>query len=327
MNEAHHPQDPPLVDRQAILNARQHIATALHRTPIASSAFLSDRLGVRLSLKLELFQKTGSFKPRGVLNKLMHLSADERRKGVISLSAGNHAQAVSWAASRFGVASTLVMPQGSLQSKIDATRGYGGEVILTAENLLDTCLMIQRERDLTLIHPFDDPLVIAGQGTVGLEIIEDLPAVDVVVVGIGGGGLISGIATAIKTLNPYVKIIGVEPTGACAMSQSLEGGSPVHLNKVNTIADGLAAPFAGHHTLRHVQKYVDQVVTVDDREIAEAVKLIIERCKVIAEPAAAAGLAALLTDKIDLIPEQSILCVLSGGNLDIARLESLKTVR
>jgi threonine dehydratase len=260
---------------------------------------------------------------RGVLNKLHHLSPEDKQKGVITLSAGNHAQALAWAATQSGILSTVVMPATSVRSKIEATRSYGGEVILTEGDLLETCLTIQKERGLTLVHPFDDPMIIAGQGTVGLEILEDVPEVDAVVVGVGGGGLISGIATALKAEKPEVKVIGVEPEGASAMTQSLQRGEPVHLDRVDTVADGLAAPFAGQHTLAHVQTYVDDMVIVSDQEIVEAMGLILERCKVVAEPAAASTLAALLSGKVSLPRDSTVVCVLSGGNIDRERLKAL----
>jgi threonine dehydratase len=312
-----------LIEQADILNAREVIAGRVHRTPVTSSSYLGEQAGVRLHFKLELFQKTGSFKPRGVLNKLHHMSAEEKQKGVITISAGNHAQALAWGATQLGVSSTVVMPAGSQRSKIEATQGYGGEVILTEGGLMETCLAVQKERDLTLVHPFDDPFIIAGQGTVGLEILEDVPGVDAVIVGVGGGGLISGIATAIKAAKPESKIIGVEPEGACAMHQSLQRGEPVHLERVATVADGLAAPFAGQHTLAHVQAHVDDVVIVSDEEIVEAMALIIERCKVVAEPAAASTLAALLSGKINLPSGSTVVCVLSGGNVDRERLKAL----
>jgi len=312
-----------LIGKDDILYAREVIAGRVHRTPLVGSSYLGQQLGVRLYFKMELFQKTGSFKPRGVLNKLHHLSPEEAQQGVITLSAGNHAQALAWAATASGISSTVVMPAASLRSKIEATQGYGGEVVLTEGDLLETCLAIQKERGLTLVHPFDDPMIIAGQGTLGLEILEDAPEVDAVVVGVGGGGLISGIATALKAEKPGVKVIGVEPEGASAMSQSLRRGQPVHLDRVDTIADGLAAPFAGQHTLAHVQRYVDDMVIVSDEGIVEAMGLILERCKVVAEPAAAASLAAMLSAKVSLPPGGAVVCVLSGGNVDRERLKTL----
>ncbi len=312
-----------IVPYQEVLAAQEIISGKVHRTPIVSSAYLGKLTHTKLYLKLELFQKTGSFKPRGVINKLHHLRSEYRKKGVISISAGNHAQALAWVATQLGIPSTIVMPSGSLRSKIEATQGYGGEVILTEDNLLETCLKIQKKRDLTLIHPFDDPKIIAGQGTIGIEILEDLPEVDAVLVGIGGGGLISGIAMTLKEQKPGVKVIGIEPEGASAMSQSLQRGEPVHLERVDTIADGLSAPFAGHYTLAHVQTYVDDVVIVSDHEIVEAMKLILERCKVTAEPAAASTLAALLSNKVSIAHGAEVLCVLSGGNIDQKSLKAL----
>lgn len=312
-----------LIGQDDILNAREVISGRVHRTPVMGSSYLGKQARVQLYFKLELFQKTGSFKPRGVLNKLHYLSPEDKQKGVITISAGNQAQALAWAATQSGISSTVVMPAGSLRSKIDATKSYGGEVILTEDNLLETCMTIQRERGLTLVHPFDDPMIIAGQGTVGLEILEDVSEVDAVVVGVGGGGLISGIAAAIKAEKPEVKVIGVEPEGASAMTQSLQCGKPVHLDKVDTVADGLSAPFAGQHTLAHVQAYVNDLVVVSDQEIVEAMGLILERCKVVAEPAAASTLAALLSGKVSLPQRFTVVCVLSGGNIDRERLKAL----
>ncbi len=312
-----------LISLEDIYAARDVIKDRVHRTPLIHSTYLSKKTGQQLYFKLELFQKTGSFKPRGVLNKLHHLTPEERRRGVITISAGNHAQALAWAASQTGISAVTVMPVTAVPSKVLATKDYGAEVILTEGDLLAKCLEVQNERDLVLVHPFDDPLVIAGQGTVGQEILADIPEVGAVIVGIGGGGLISGIATAVKAQKPAVKIIGVEPEGAAAMSASLKRGEPVHLEHTDTIADGLAAPFAGKHTLLHVQQRVDDVVLVSDGEIIEALRLLLERCKVLAEPAAAATLAALLSGKVTLPDNTITVCVLGGGNVDRERLRIL----
>lgn len=313
----------PLVTLGDIAAAREVIAGRLHRTPTVGSTYLSQQTGTRVSLKLELFQKTGSFKPRGVLNALSALDEDARQRGVISISAGNHAQALAWGASTLGIKSTIVMPRTAQQSKIDATRGYGGEVVLTDADLLETCLTLQRERNVTLVHPFDDPRVIAGQGTVGLELVEDLPDVDVVVVACGGGGLLSGVAAAVKQRRPSARVIGVEPEGASAMSQSLERGEPVRLSRLDTIADGLAAPFAGRLNLAHVQAFVDQMLTVSDREIVRALGVLLERCKVVPEPAGAAAVAPLLTGALTFEPGTHVAAIVCGGNIDSARLKSL----
>lgn len=315
--------DKALIKLSDVVAAREVVGKLVHHTPHAGSSFLGKELGLRLFFKLELFQKTGSFKPRGVLNKLHYLTPEEKQKGVITLSAGNHGQALAWASAQHGIECTVVMPKNSVRSKVNATRGYGANVVLAEGGLLETCLRIKEEKGLTMIHPFDDPLVIAGQGTLGLEILEDLPELNAVIVGIGGGGLISGIGAAIKAKRPKIKIIGVEPEGAAAMSESLQRGKPVHLDRVDTIADGLAAPFTGEHTLAHVKAYVDQIVTVSDREIIESMWLIMERCKVMVEPAAAATLAALLSGKACLPRDCTALCVLSGGNVDRQALKSL----
>jgi threonine dehydratase len=303
--------------------ARDVIGTRLRRTPVMSSAWLGAQCGARVTLKLELFQRTGSFKPRGVLNTLATLSADERARGVISLSAGNHAQAVAWGATAAGVRSTIVMPATAARTKVEATRGYGGEVVQTAGDLLATAMELQRERALTLIHPFDDPRIIAGAGTVGLEIVEDVDDVDTVIVPCGGGGLVSGVAAAVRAVRPNARVIAVEPTGANAMAQSLAAGKPVRLASTSTIADGLAAPFAGTHTLAHVRELVDRVVELDDGAIVAGMRALMERCKVMPEPAGAAATGALLAGMIDVTPNEHIVVIVSGGNVDLERVRQL----
>ncbi len=313
----------PLITPQDIAAAQTVISGRLHRTPIQPSAFLSNQTGARVHLKLELFQKTGSFKPRGVLNRLHHMPIEEKSKGIITLSAGNHAQAVAWAAQQEGIPATVIMPAHAVQAKVDATRGYGGEVIQTDGNLLEVCQHVQEERGLTLVHPFDHPDIIAGQGTVGQEILEDVPDVDLVIVGVGGGGLISGVAAAIKQANPTARVIGVEPEGAPTMTRSLEKNAPAHLDHVDTVADGLAAPFVGAHNLAHVQTFVDELVQISDEEIIRSMWLIIERCKVVAEPAAASTVAALLSGQITVPQGGQVVCILSGGNVDRERLKRM----
>ncbi len=306
-----------------VLAAREVIKGKLHRTPVMSSTYLSERAGVNVVLKLELFQKTGAFKARGALNKISHLTPEEKAKGVLAFSAGNHAQGVAWAATAAGIKSTIVMPVGAVASKVAATRGYGGEIIFVEGNLREQALQIQRDRDLTLVHPFDDPYIIAGQGTVGLEIVEDVPDVTAVISGIGGGGLISGVSVAVKSQHPDVRLIGVEPTGASAMSQSVKAGQMVWLDQPKTVADGLAAAFVGEYTFPMVQKYVDDLVVVSDEEIIAAMKLIMERCKVVPEPAAASTVAALLSGRAHLPKTGTVVCILSGGNIDVERLKTL----
>lgn len=307
-----------------ILAARERIAGRVHRTPTLSARSLGEMAGVRLHLKAELLQKTGSFKVRGVLNKLLAMDPAERSRGLVSLSAGNHAAALAWGASAVGTRATIVMPASAVSSKIDATRGYGGEVVLTEANLLDTCLALREERGLTLVHPFDDPLVMAGQGTAGLEILEDLPDVDVVLVPVGGGGLLSGVATAVKGVRPATRVVGVEPTGADIVYRSLQAGKPLRLEtRPTTVADGLAAPFAGEHTQAQIQRDVDEVVLVEDDAILQALKLIMERAKLVPEPAGAAALAALLSGAVTPTPGSTVVSVVSGGNVDPALLRRI----
>lgn len=303
--------------------ARAVIGDRLRRTPLMSSAWLGEQCGARVTLKLELFQRTGSFKPRGVLNTLATLTPAERARGVISISAGNHAQAVAWGSSAIGVRSTIVMPATAVRSKVEATRGYGGEVIQTSGDLFATALEIQRERDLVLVHPFDDPRIIAGAGTVGLEIVEDAPDVDTVIVGCGGGGLIAGVATAVRGLRPGARVVGVEPTGANAMAQSLAKGGPVRLASLSTIADGLAAPFAGSVTFPYVQALVERIVELDDTQIIAGMRALMERCKILPEPAGAAATGALLSGQVDVRPGEHVVVIVSGGNVDIDRLKQL----
>ena len=303
--------------------ARHVIGDRLVRTPLVPSAALSAQTGARVSLKLELFQHTGSFKPRGVLNALEALTPDERARGVVSISAGNHAQALAWAATKIGVSATIVMPATAVQAKVDATRTYGGEVIQTDGDLLSSMQQVQQERGLSFIHPFDDPLVIAGAGTLGLEIAEDAPDVGLVIVGCGGGGLLSGVAAAMHAVCPRARVIGVEPEGADAMRQSLARGEPVRLAKLNTIADGLAAPFAGVHTLAHVRAFVSDMVLVDDAEILDAMRVLMRRARILPEPAGAAATAALLDGTLMIQPGEHVVVVVSGGNADPERLRSL----
>jgi len=296
--------------------ARQRIGDLVHRTPLLSCRTLSHRVGGDLQFKAELFQKTGSFKIRGVFNRLLTLSAEERSRGLVSISAGNHAAALAYGASAVGSQATIVMPATAVASKIAATRDYGGEVILTGEGLLETCRQVERERDLVFVHPFDDLRIMAGHGTLGLELAEDLRDLALLIVPVGGGGLIGGAATALKLIRPDVRVVGVEPEGADAMTRSLAQGKPVHLDTLNTIADGLAAPFVGAHNLAHVDEFVDEVVTVSDRQICEATRALLFHAKLAVEPSGAAGLAALFSGGVKLPSSGSTCCVISGGNID-----------
>jgi len=317
--------DRALVGLEQLRAAQQVIAGRLHRTPMFSASSLGRLVGAELYLKAELFQKTGSFKPRGALNKLESLSDEERARGIITISAGNHAQGVAFAAGLFGVKATVVMPEAAVQSKVEATRGYGAEVVQYGahKDLLPKMLEIQEERGLTYLPPFDDPFVIAGQGTVGLEVLEDLPEPDLIVVPIGGGGLISGIATAVKTLRPAARVVGVEPVGAPGMTESLRQNAAAHLDHTDTIADGLAAPFVGVHNFAHVQRYVDEVVLLSDEEIVAGLRLLMERAKLQPEPSGAAAFAALLSGKVRVPQGASVVCIVSGGNVDRVRLKEI----
>ncbi len=314
-----------LITLDDIQAARQVIAGLLHRTPVLTASLLGDMLGVNLLFKAELFQKAGSYKPRGAINKLNSLTPEQKANGVVSMSAGNFAAGLAYAAGAMGVKATIVMPEAAVKAKVAATRGYGATAILhgVGKDLMPKAMELAEQQHLTFVHPFDDPMIIAGTGTVGLEILEDVPAPDVLFVPVGGGGLIAGVATAIKTLSPSTRVIGVEPTGAVKMLTSLQQHKPLAAEKLSTIADGLAAPFAGVHTLEHVEKYVDEVVLVSDDEIKEAMLLIMERCKLFVEPSGAAGFAALLSHKVDVPAGSTVVCILSGGNIDREKLKAI----
>jgi threonine dehydratase len=309
-----------LADIQA---ARARIADRVHRTPLWASQALSMRLGCPVSVKAENLQKTGSFKPRGATNAVRQLSADERARGVVTFSAGNHAQALAYAASAEGVACTVVMPATAVPSKVEACRAYGAEVVLhgTPREAMAHFEALQRSRNLVPIHPFDHPHVIAGQGTIGLEIAEDVPDAALVVVPVGGGGLIGGIATALRGLHLRVRIVGVETTGSNAMRAALAAGEPVALERITSIADGLGAPAVTRRTLELVRQNVDEVVEVPDGQVIEAMRFSMERLKLVLEPAGAAGLAAVLARQVGRLPGPTVV-VLSGGNVDLARLKT-----
>ncbi len=312
-----------------VLAAREAIAGRLHRTPTFSSRLLSESTGARVSLKAELFQRTGSFKPRGVLTSLAALSPDEKARGVIGISAGNHAAALAYGAALEGVSALLVMWAGASAAKIEATRAYGAEIDLAAAgpgDAFDRLAELMTDTGRTLVHPFDSPTTIAGQGTVGLEIAEDVPDAAVVVVPIGGGGLIAGVATAVKGLRPAARVIGVEPEGSDAMHAALGAGEPVRLDPVS-IADGLNAPFAGTNTLPIVRELVDEVVLVSEDEIAEATRFLYGRAKLACEPAGAAATAALLSGKVGHEQGEWIVAVVSGGNVAPETLVAILTGR
>jgi threonine dehydratase len=315
--------DRTLVTIDDIRAAREAIGDKVRRTPMMHSAQLSDRLGFELHLKLELFQRTGSFKLRGALNRMAALTADERKRGVVTMSAGNHAQGVALAAREMGTHAVIVMPAKAVKSKVEATRNYGGEVIQTDGDLVARMNALRKERNLVIVSPFDDPEVIAGAGTVGEEILDDVPQADVILTGVGGGGIVSGVAVAARARRDGIRVIGVEPVGAAAMRLSLDRGSAQKLDKTDTVADGLAAPHAGALTFEHVRQLGVEIVTVPDSAIVDAMWTIIERCKVLAEPAAAAGLAALLSGAVKVEAGSSVVCIVTGGNADREKLKSL----
>ena len=304
--------------------AQARISGSLHRTPAVSSRALSERVGRPVILKCENLQKTGSFKVRGALNSILELDDVARGRGVVAASAGNHAQAVAWAAARAGVSATVVMPANALPTKVRASEGYGAEVILqgTVFEAFDVALEVAQDRGLTFLHPFDDPLIVAGQGTLGLEVLDDVPDAATVVVPVGGGGLISGVALAVANLAPVARVYGVEPHGACAMRKSLEKGEAIRLESIDTVADGLGAPMAGELTYEVVRRHVEDVVLVNDDEIREAMAFILARTKLLVEPAGAAGVAALLAGRIPLAAGP-VVAILSGGNVDLDRLADL----
>ena len=316
------PSDFPLDRFEA---ARGRIHDAIHRTPLVGSRTLSERVGAPVYLKCENLQKTGAFKVRGALNRMLTLSDEERARGVVTISAGNHAQAVAWAAGAAGVTSVVVMPEHASTTKATASREYGAEVILhgTAAEAFERAFALAEERGLRFVHPFDDEEVVAGHGSCALEILEDRPDVGTIVVPVGGGGLVSGIASAVAATRPGVAVWGVEPEGAAGMSASLAAGHAVHLDRVDTVADGLAAPMAGVLNHRLVAAHARGVVTVPDDAIVGALRLLLERTKLLVEPAGAAGLAALLEGRIQVDGGAPVVVVLSGGNVDRSLLARL----
>ncbi len=273
-------------------------------------------------LKTENLQVTGSFKVRGAYYKISQLTDEERAKGVIACSAGNHAQGVALAATKAGIKSLICLPDGAPISKVEATKGYGAEVCLVPgvyDDAYNRALQLRDEKGYTFIHPFDDEKVIAGQGTIGLEILEQLPEMDAVVVPVGGGGLISGVAFAIKSLNPNIKVYGVQAAGAPSMANSLHGGKIERLDSVSTLADGIAVKEPGVHTFEYCQKYVDEIVTVSEDEISCAILSLIEQQKLIAEGAGAVSVAAVMFNKVP-VKGKRVVCLVSGGNIDVTIL-------
>jgi len=323
--------DVPIEDIRA---AADRLSGLVHRTPVltsetaaawtrvATGASIADG---RLYLKAEHLQKTGSFKARGMTNRIATLPPESRERGVITLSAGNAGQAYAWAGRAAGAPVTVVMPAGAVRSKVEACLGYGARVVLHGDHVGETFAEMERIRDaegLTFVHPFNDPAVIAGNGTAGLELLEELPDLDVLVVGVGGGGLISGVAAAAKAMHPAIRVIGVEPERSNAMSLALEGDEIVTIQP-QSVADGLGAPFAGTWTLAMARRHVDEIVLLDDPTILAGLRFALERLKQVVEPAGAAALAAVLAGRVEIRDGERVAVLLSGGNVEVSRLGEL----
>jgi threonine dehydratase len=308
-----------------VRRAYGRIRESLFLSPCSLSETFSQLSGNQVSLKLENLQMTGAYKERGALNKILELTTQERDRGLIAASAGNHAQAVSYHATKRGIASQIVMPMATPLTKVMATRRFGGEVVLHGANYDEACDEAKRratESGLTFIHAFDDDAVIAGQGTLGLELLGQAPDVDVVLVPIGGGGLISGMACALKEINPRIQVIGVQTSRLPSMKAAIDAGHLVTLPVASTLADGIAVRRAGERTLPMVQKYVDEIVTVEEEEIASAILLLLEREKTVAEGAGAAAVAAILHRKVNCVGKR-IVAIISGGNIDVSILSRI----
>lgn len=325
------PLDVPIVDIEA---AAARLRGVVHRTPILSSVTAADWVeratGItlrdgRLLAKAEHLQKTGSFKARGMTNRIATLPDEARTRGAITLSAGNAGQAYAWAGRSAGVPITVVMPDAAVRSKVEACLGYGARVVLHGAHIGETFAEMERIRDaegLTLVHPFDDPAVIAGNGTAGLEIVKDVPDVDVVVVGVGGGGLISGVAAAIKARRPSARVIGVEPEASNAMSLALDRDEIVTIQP-RSVADGLGAPFAGRWTMAMARRHLDAIVLLDDPTILAGLRFALERMKQVLEPAGAAALAAVLAGRVTISDGERVVVLFSGGNVEVDRIGEL----
>jgi threonine dehydratase len=308
-----------------IYKAQQVLKDVARHPRIIGPTNLSDKCNV--FLKPENLQYTGSFKLRGAYYKISQLSEEEKKRGVIACSAGNHAQGVALGAKNNGIKALICLPAGAPISKIEATKGFGAEVCLVPgvyDDAYAKALELKEQYGYTFVHPFDDPLVIAGQGTIGLEIIEDMPETEAIVVPVGGGGLISGVAFAVKTLRPDIKVYGVQAAGAPSMERSLAEGKSIHLDSVSTIADGIAVKEPGVNTFEMCSKYVDEIVTVTDDEISAAILALIEKQKLIAEGAGATAVAAVMFDKLP-VAGKNVVCLVSGGNIDVTILNRVIT--
>ena len=300
--------------------AYRNVAPYIHRTPMLTNRSLSEASGFDVRLKAELFQRGGSYKLRGPLNKIARLTEEERARGVICSSAGNHSQGVALAARQYGVRAVVVMAENATRSKIAATEGYGARVVLHGsiwDEANEKALELVESEGLTYIHPFDDPELIAGQGTLGLEVMDQFPEAELLIVPIGGGGLISGVSMAAKSVKPGVRIVGVESSGAPGMKRSVEAGASIVLDEVDCMIDGLRVQKVGNHTCSVVSRFVDEIVTLPDAQIFDAMLWLMTRAKVVVEGAAAAPVGALLQGLVDAPAGTRTVCVLSGGNLDV----------
>ena len=316
----------PAITLNDIRAARERIRSSIYLTPCAHSEMLSRTTGQQVFLKLENLQMTGSFKERGALNRLATLTPEQASRGVVAASAGNHAQGVAHHATQRGIRSIIVMPITTPLVKVTATRGFGGEVLLHGANYDEACTEATRLCELqgmTFIHPFDDPLVMAGQGTIGLELLEQIENLEAVIVPIGGGGLIGGIACAIKESNPNIRVIGVQTSRLPSMAEAVRQHHPVTLDPATTIADGIAVRRAGEVTFPVVARYVDEIVTVDEDEIASAILTLLEREKTLAEGAGATALAALLQQRTSLPANTRTAVLVCGGNIDVTLLSRI----
>ena len=314
-----------LIPIQDIREAAERTSEHLHRTPMLTSRSLGKHAGVRLLLKCESFQKTGSFKPRGALNLVLMLPPDRRARGLITVSAGNHAQAVAWVASVVGVPCSVVMPADAPRSKLEAVRGYGAAVIEHADRttLFDRLREEEARTGAAFVHPFDDPNGLAGAGTLGLEIAGQVPDAECVVVPIGGGGLMAGVASAIKQLAPRCRLIGVELAAGPGMTPALAAGKPVPAPRAPTLADGLTPPFVGALPLEVAREALDDIVLVTEEQIQEAMRMLLLRAKLYVEGAGAAATAALLAGKVKVPAKSLVVSIVSGGNVDPERVFSL----
>jgi threonine dehydratase len=315
-----------MVSLQKVIDAATRLRGRIKETPLLRAERMDRALDLEVYLKPENLQLTGSFKIRGALNKMLALSEEEKARGIIASSSGNHAQGVAYAARQLGVKATLVLPVNAPQTKIDGSRAMGAEVILHGYDSIERykkLYEIQAEKGYTLVHSYNDPDLIAGQGTVGSEIMQALPNVDAVVVPLGGGGVLAGVAVAVKEHSPHVKVIGVEPAAIPRYSSSREVGHPVEVPMQDTVADGLMITKTGDHVYPIVEKYVDHLVTVQDEDVIAALRLILMEGRLLVEPSAAVGVAAALSGKLPLAPGARVCFVLTGGNVDYGRLLEL----